>query len=68
MFKANPSSVNALVNAGIDVLSIANNHILDFMEPGLMQTQNVLRESGIIFSELALIVKKHTFHLNHSME
>lgn len=54
VFKANPSNVNALVNAGIDVLSIANNHILDFMEPGLIQTQNVLRESGIIFSGAGL--------------
>ena len=54
VFKANPSNVNAMVNAGIDVVSIANNHILDYMEPGLIQTQEVLRESGIIFSGAGL--------------
>ncbi len=54
VFKANPNSVNAMVNAGIDVVSIANNHILDYMESGLIQTQDVLRESGIIFSGAGL--------------
>ena len=50
IFKSNPENVNALVYAGIDVVSLANNHILDFMEPGLIQTQNTLSQAGIKFS------------------
>jgi poly-gamma-glutamate capsule biosynthesis protein CapA/YwtB (metallophosphatase superfamily) len=50
VFKSNPNNINALVYAGIDVVSIANNHILDFMEPGLIETQEILSQSGILFS------------------
>lgn len=36
--KATPDSINALKKAGFDVLSMANNHIMDFGEIGLKDT------------------------------
>ena len=49
-FKASPENVAGLVYAGIDVVTIANNHIYDYLEPGLQQTQTVLDTSGILRS------------------
>ncbi len=49
-FKADPENVAGLVYAGIDVVSIANNHIFDYLYPGLQETQTVLDTSGILFS------------------
>jgi poly-gamma-glutamate capsule biosynthesis protein CapA/YwtB (metallophosphatase superfamily) len=39
-----------LVYAGIDVVSIANNHTLDYGLSALQQMQNNLRQNGIAFS------------------
>jgi poly-gamma-glutamate capsule biosynthesis protein CapA/YwtB (metallophosphatase superfamily) len=50
VFRSSPNNISGLIYAGIDVVSLANNHILDFMEPGLIQTQNVLTQAGIKFS------------------
>ena len=36
--------------AGIDIVTIANNHILDYMLPGLQETQSVLEEAGVSHS------------------
>ncbi len=47
VFRSSPSNVGGLIYGGIDVVSLANNHILDFMEPGMIQTQNLLDEVGI---------------------
>ena len=41
-FKSPPASVDLLVDAGIDVLQLANNHILDFQRPALMRTLELL--------------------------
>jgi gamma-polyglutamate biosynthesis protein CapA len=46
-FKANPKSVSALSLAGLDVLSLANNHILNQGLKGLSDTYNVLKSVGI---------------------
>ena len=50
VFRSSPLNVAGLLHAGIDVVSLANNHILDFMEPGMIQTQNILNEAGIYHS------------------
>lgn len=47
-FKGHPDNVQGLVYAGIDLVSLANNHILDFMLPGLLETQQVLDDAGIL--------------------
>ncbi len=49
-FKGSPENVAGLVYAGIDVITLANNHIMDYMLPGMQQTQSVLKENNIIFS------------------
>lgn len=41
-----------LVNAGIDFMSIANNHINDFGPAGVTSTENTLRKSGIAYAGL----------------
>ncbi len=45
--RANPTAVKGLVYAGFDVLSIANNHIMDFGRNGLSDTVALLQEHGI---------------------
>jgi poly-gamma-glutamate capsule biosynthesis protein CapA/YwtB (metallophosphatase superfamily) len=45
--RASPSSVQALVAANIDVLSLANNHRLDGGQAGLDETLEVLNANGL---------------------
>lgn len=49
-FKATPDMVEALTDGGIDVVSLANNHIYDYMDNGIVETQNVLNTNGILHS------------------
>lgn len=49
-FKGSPANVAGLAYAGIDVVSLANNHILDYLQPGLVQTCNVLNQNNILHS------------------
>ena len=44
--------VKHLVDAGFDLMSIANNHIGDFGDPGRESTMRVLREAGLGFAGL----------------
>lgn len=47
-FRADPAwAVPALRQAGVDWVSLANNHLLDFEEPALLDTLDVLDEGGI---------------------
>ena len=50
IFRCSPENISGLLYGGIDVVSLANNHILDYMEPAMIQTQNVLNEAGILHS------------------
>ncbi len=50
IFRSSPENVAGLAYAGIDVVSLANNHIIDFGLEGLQQTQSVLADSGILYS------------------
>ncbi|HZW60604.1 MAG TPA: CapA family protein [Candidatus Babeliales bacterium] len=67
-FKADPDLVKALHEAHIDVVNIANNHILDFSNEGLFETIKVLDAAGIqhvgagkdIYqAQKAVIIQKH---------
>jgi poly-gamma-glutamate synthesis protein (capsule biosynthesis protein) len=49
VFRGSPEDVVALTYAGIDVVTIANNHIIDYGLQGLQQTQSVLSEEEITF-------------------
>lgn len=46
-FKANPKSAEALSASGFDVLSLANNHILNQGKKGLLDTRKILDTAGI---------------------
>jgi poly-gamma-glutamate synthesis protein (capsule biosynthesis protein) len=47
-YRMHPANVECLTVAGIDVAVLANNHVLDWSEPGLDQTLEVLRTAGIV--------------------
>ncbi|MBN2830296.1 MAG: CapA family protein, partial [Candidatus Cloacimonetes bacterium] len=48
-YRSAPETVVALENAGIDIVSLANNHTMDFMEPALQQTRDVLDNHNILY-------------------
>lgn len=50
IFRSSPANVAGLTYAGIDVVTIANNHVLDYGLAGLQQMQSVLRTNNIVFS------------------
>lgn len=46
-FRARPELVAALHAGGVDVVSLANNHLMDFGQEGLLDTLSTLDEAGI---------------------
>lgn len=52
IFCARPEATEGLKFAGFDVLSIANNHILNYGQNGLEQTKKLLSSSNILYSPL----------------
>ncbi|XHX76081.1 MAG: CapA family protein [Stenomitos frigidus ULC029] len=46
-FKADPDSVKALTSGGIRLVNLANNHAMDYQEPGLVETLDTLKQAGI---------------------
>ncbi|MEO0068955.1 MAG: CapA family protein [candidate division WOR-3 bacterium] len=50
VFRGRPTNVRGLQFAGIDVVSLANNHIIDYGLEGLIETQRVLDSAGIRYS------------------
>jgi hypothetical protein len=50
VFRGRPTNVAGLVYAGIDVVSLANNHVIDYGLEGMQQTQQVLGAARIMFS------------------
>jgi len=51
-FQAPPSYAKALPWAGIDLVSIANNHSYDYFERGLQQTTRALKAAGVEYAGL----------------
>jgi poly-gamma-glutamate capsule biosynthesis protein CapA/YwtB (metallophosphatase superfamily) len=49
-FKGSPENVAGLTFAGIDLVTLANNHTMDYMLPGMQETMEVLEENNILFS------------------
>lgn len=47
LFKANPEAIKGLEMTGIDLVSLANNHILNQGKTGLMETKEILNEANI---------------------
>lgn len=48
VFKGNPANAAGLVYAGFDYATLANNHILDYMEAGMLETMSVMDGVGIV--------------------
>jgi poly-gamma-glutamate capsule biosynthesis protein CapA/YwtB (metallophosphatase superfamily) len=46
-YKMNPKNVACLTAAGIDCCVLANNHVLDWGDPGLLETLDTLDRAGI---------------------
>lgn len=46
-FRSDPEFALELKKAGVDVVTLANNHVLDYDEPAFMETLAALRESSI---------------------
>lgn len=46
-FRAHPKRVDILKEMGVDIVSLANNHALDFGQEALLDTFNTLEEAGI---------------------
>ncbi len=46
-FKADPQAVESLTLAGIDYVTLSNNHAMDFQAPALLETLRHLDEHGI---------------------
>ncbi|MGB3535606.1 MAG: CapA family protein [Microcoleaceae cyanobacterium] len=46
-FKADPEAVQVLTHGGIDIVNLANNHTMDYEEPGLVETLKTLEQAGI---------------------
>jgi len=47
-FRANPQVIKGLVYAGIDIVSLSNNHSMDYGKEALSDTINILRKNCII--------------------
>lgn len=49
-FRVNPSYVSVLKDMGVDMVTIANNHILDFGDEALLDSMDTLEEAGILYA------------------
>jgi len=58
IFCTDPKMVRDLNYAGIDVVNLANNHIENYGQDGIIQTQNILKNSGIDYVGLENLVTK----------
>lgn len=48
LYRMHPANVECLTAAGIDVATLANNHVLDWGRAGLVETLDVLARAGIL--------------------
>lgn len=48
-FRSNPSNVGLLSDMGVDIVSLANNHIYDYGEDALLDTLDILKGEGIAY-------------------
>ena len=59
-FRANPLAVKGLQAAGIDVVSVANNHAFDYGEIGLKDSLNNLTAAGIKYASVGSYDEAYT--------
>lgn len=49
-FRVNPSYITVLQEMGVDAVTLANNHVLDFGEEALLETMETLDSAGILYA------------------
>ena len=49
-FRANPERVSLLQEIGVDMVSVANNHMYDYGEISLLDTLDTLENAGIAYT------------------
>jgi poly-gamma-glutamate synthesis protein (capsule biosynthesis protein) len=49
-FRADPVALTALQRAGIDCVTLANNHVLDYEEDALLEMLGLLEQSGMAYT------------------
>jgi poly-gamma-glutamate synthesis protein (capsule biosynthesis protein) len=57
-FCSDPKMVQGLTNSGINVVTLANNHIQNFGQKGLEETKKHLEDSGISYTGVGNLVTK----------
>ena len=50
VLKAEPESVSGLTSSGINLISLSNNHMMDYYETGLFDTMSILDKNNILFA------------------
>jgi len=50
VLKNDPEAINGIIYAGFNLLSLANNHILDYYEKGLLDTMEILDRNNIAYA------------------
>ena len=48
-FRAALKAISGMRDAGIDVVSLANNHVMDYGSAALMETMDVLAHNGVVY-------------------
>ncbi len=48
VFRSPPSTVGTLTRAGVDVVSLANNHSVDYGRDGILRTVELLDDGGVV--------------------
>ena len=59
-YRMHPANIAALQAAKINYAGLANNHTLDFCEPGLLETVKTVRKAGIAFAGAGEIKEEAT--------
>jgi poly-gamma-glutamate synthesis protein (capsule biosynthesis protein) len=57
-FKSNPESLMGLKNAGFDMVSVANNHSMDFLQKGFLDTLENLDKAELLYVGGGMNVKE----------
>ncbi|RUU12273.1 poly-gamma-glutamate biosynthesis protein, partial [Mesorhizobium sp. M6A.T.Ca.TU.002.02.2.1] len=53
-YKMNPANIGCLAAAQVSCCVLANNHVLDWDEPGLVETLDTLRHAGLVYAGAGL--------------
>ena len=70
-FRAKPENVEILKEMGVDTVSLANNHVYDFGEQGLLDTLDTLEDAGISYTGAGRDIdeaSKIIYYCNDSMK